>query len=175
MYFDEPINANDLPQRVAFDPIPEGWYTATATGAEIKRAKAGSGQYLNVKWAITGPTHESRSVFGRITLRNENTTAVEIGRQHLRELMDAAGLTSLTNTDQLIGVSISIKVSVSPARGDFEASNDVKGYKAMAGGPPHTTTAPPRAAPTHQPQQPQAAGTQTAPAHRNAPPWARPA
>lgn len=170
MYFDEPINANDLPQRVAFDPIPEGWYTATATSAEIKRAKAGSGQYLNIKWAITGPTHESRSVFGRITLRNENTTAVEIGRQHLRELMDAAGLTSLTNTDQLIGVSISIKVSVSPARGEFEASNDVKGYKATAGGPSHImTTSPTRAAPT----QPTAAPPQ---APRNAPPWAtRPA
>jgi hypothetical protein len=75
-------------------------------------------------------------VFGNLNIKNKSEKAESIGRAQLGELMRALGLAKLTDTDQLIGGSLSIKLDVREARTDavtgktYEASNDVKGFKA---------------------------------------------
>jgi len=86
-----------------FEPLPAGWYTAVVNGAEIKNTKAGTGQYIAVRYDITGPTHQGRVVFGNLNIKNPNPKAEEIGRQQLGELMRAIGLSTVQDTDQLIG------------------------------------------------------------------------
>jgi hypothetical protein len=111
-----------------FEPLPAGWYTAVVNGAEIKNTKAGTGQYIAVRYDITGPTHQGRVVFGNLNIKNPNPKAEEIGRQQLGELMRAIGLTTVQDTDQLIGGQLSIKLDVRESD-QYGASNDVKGYK----------------------------------------------
>lgn len=112
-FLGETFNQQDLPQdQGGFDPLPEGWYTATISGAELKDTKAMTGQYIAVKYDITGPTHQGRVVFGNLNIRNPNPKAEEIGRQQLGELMRAIGLPSVQDTDQLIGGSLQIKLTV---------------------------------------------------------------
>ena len=111
-----------------FEPLPAGWYTAIVNGAEIKNTKAGTGQYIAVRYDITGPTHQGRVVFGNLNIKNPNPKAEEIGRQQLGELMRAIGLTTVQDTDQLIGGQLSIKLDVRESE-QYGASNDVKGYK----------------------------------------------
>jgi len=127
--------AADLPQ--GNEPLPPGWYTANITQAELKSTAAGDGQYIKLRYDITGPTHQGRVVFGNLNIKNASAKAEEIGRQQLGEIMRAIGLSRVQDTDQFIGSSIQVKLEVRPARTDektgktYEATNDVKGFKAI--------------------------------------------
>ena len=125
-----------LPQSTggSYDPLPPGWYTATITGAEIKATKDGSGEYIKVRYDITGPSHQGRVVFGNLNIKNASAKAEEIGRQQLGEIMRAIGVPRLTDTDQLIGGALSIKLDVRAATDQYAAQNEVRGFKSASGG-----------------------------------------
>jgi hypothetical protein len=158
-FLGQTFDADELPQGNTYEPLPAGWYTATITAAELKPTKDGSGQYIKVRYDITGPTHQGRVVFGNLNIKNASAKAEEIGRQQLGELMRAIGLARVTDTDQLIGGSLLIKLSVRDATEQYPAQNEVKGFKAITGSVP--TFAAPAASPAA-----------AAPA-KATPPWAR--
>lgn len=130
-FLDEEFTVDTLPKSVGnFEPLPEGWYNATITGAEVKETKAGDGKYIAVKFAITGPTHQGRVVFGNLNIKNASTKAEEIGRSQLGEIMRAIGLAKVQDTDQLIGGNLGIKLTVKT--GEY-AGNEIKAFKAIGG------------------------------------------
>jgi hypothetical protein len=128
------FDAADLPQSTSsYDPLPAGWYSATINQAEVRPTKDGRGEYIRVRYDITGPTHQGRVVFGNLNIKNASTKAEEIGRQQLGEIMRAIGLSRVTDTDQLIGGQLSIKLDIRPATEQYAAQNEVRGFKAEAG------------------------------------------
>lgn len=129
----ETFNVTDLPQGTNYEVLPEGWYSSTISGAEIKSTKAGNGQYIAVQYSITGPTHQGRVVFGNLNIKNPSAKAEEIGRQQLGDLMRAIGLSSVSDTDQLIGGQLNIKLTINKSE-QYGDRNDVYGYKALLGG-----------------------------------------
>lgn len=142
-YLDQPININELPEETGggdYTPIPAGEYNATIKSADVKATSKGDGQYIKLRLDITGPTHSGRVIFANVNIRNASQQAEQIGRAQLRSIMGAIGLADLTDTDQLIGGQLVVKVAVKDARVDpatgktYEASNEVKAYKAMEGG-----------------------------------------
>jgi hypothetical protein len=162
-FLGETISVNDLPQREEagnYDPLPAGWYTANISGAELKATKAGDGQYIAVRYDITGPTHQGRVVFGNINVRNASAKAEEIGRQQLGEIMRAIGLAKVSDTDELIGGGLSIKLDIKEATADYKARNEVRGFKALEGSPTTFKAAAPASAPASGPA-------------KAAPPWAK--
>lgn len=160
-FLNQEFNVNELPVGTGgnFEPLPAGWYTVTITQADLKDTKAGGGQYIKLRYDVTGPTHQGRVVFGNLNIKNANPKAEEIGRQQLGEVMRAIGLAKVTDTDQLIGGQISIKLDVKQDA-QYGASNEVKGFRSVSG------SAAPAAA-----SMP-AAGAPAATA-KAAPPWAR--
>jgi len=171
------ISLSDLPESTsgAYDPLPAGWYTAMIAGADLQATKDGTGQYIKIKYSITGPSHQGRIVFGNLNIKNASAKAEEIGRQQLGELMRAIGLARVQDTDQLIGGQLSIKLDIRPARTDaasgntYDAQNEVKGYKAAGGG-----AAPAAAMPSFgAASQPQAQAPAAPAAASSAPPWAK--
>lgn len=141
-FLNQEFNVNDLPQGNSYDVLPEGWYTATISKADVQPTKDGTGQYIKVRYDITGPTHQGRAVFANINIRNASPKAEEIGRQHLGEIMRAIGLTKVTDSDQLIGGHLQIKVAIRPASGQYGESNEVKGFKSAGGSAPVVPSAP---------------------------------
>ena len=143
------FDVNELPQGNGgnYEPLPPGWSSATITGAELKPTKDGSGQYIRVRYDITGPSHQGRVVFGNVNIRNASAKAEEIGRQQLGEIMRATGIARVTDTDQLVGNTLQIKLDVRPADGQYAAQNEVRGFKAVSGGvvPPAAAVAAPSA------------------------------
>jgi hypothetical protein len=132
-FLNEEFNVNELPQGNGnFEPLPAGWYTATISQSELKDTKAGNGQYIKLRYDITGPTHQGRVVFGNLNIKNANPKAEEIGRQQLGDIMRAIGLAKVTDTDQLIGGQIAIKLEVKQDE-QYGASNEVKGFKSVSG------------------------------------------
>ena len=159
-FLSESIDLNELPAKTvgSFEPLPAGWYTATITQAELKDTKAGTGQYIKLRYDITGPSHQGRIVFGNLNIKNPNPKAEEIGRADLGEIMRAIGLGKVTDTDQLIGGQLGIKLAIKEDA-QYGASNEVKGYKSLSGSVAPSAT--PAAAPAH------------AAAKSAAPPWAK--
>ena len=162
-FLNEEFNVNELPQGNGnFEPLPAGWYTATISQSELKATKAGNGQYIKLRYDITGPTHQGRVVFGNLNIKNANPKAEEIGRQQLGDIMRAIGLAKVTDTDQLIGGQIGIKLEVKQDE-QYGASNEVKGFKSLSGSAaPAAAVIPAKAA----------APAPAAPA-KAAPPWAK--
>lgn len=163
-FLGQTFDANELPQGNGgnYDPLPAGWYNANITAAELKPTKDGSGQYIKVRYDITGPSHQGRVVFGNLNIKNASAKAEEIGRTELGNLMRAIGLAKVTDTDQLIGGSLSIKLDVRAATEQYAAQNEVKGFKAITGSAPTFATA---SAPAQAAAAPEASG-------KAAPPWA---
>ena len=128
------------------------------SAAEIKTTKTGTGQYIALRYDITGPTHQGRVVFGNLNIRNASPKAEEIGRQQLGDICRAIGLARVGDTDQLIGNSLMIKLDIEKSE-QYGDKNQVKGFKPVAGGAPKVVgmaASIPAAAPT-----------------KAAPPWAK--
>jgi len=159
-FLTETFDVNELPVGNAgnFEPLPAGWYTCTISQAELKETKAGNGQYIKLRYDITGPSHQGRVVFGNLNIKNANPKAEEIGRQQLGEIMRAIGLAKVADTDQLIGGQISIKLDIKQDA-QYGASNEVRGFKSVSGSVAPSVTAAPTSAPA-------ATG-------KAAPPWAK--
>jgi hypothetical protein len=159
-YLNQTFNVQELPksENGNYEPLPAGWYSASITAAEIKPTKAGTGEYISVRYDIIGPSHQGRVVFGNLNIRNPNPKAEEIGRQQLGDIMRAIGLAKVQDTDQLIGGSLLIKLVTKSADGQYDASNEIKGFKAVEG------AAMPR------PSAPAGTGAPTPPV---SPPWGR--
>ena len=158
-FLTESFDINELPvgNTGSYEPLPAGWYTATINQAELKDTKAGNGQYIKLRYDITGPSHQGRVVFGNLNIKNANPKAEEIGRQQLGDIMRAIGLAKVTDTDQLIGGQIGIKLEVKQDA-QYGASNEVKGFKSLSGSAAPAAAMPSVSAP--------AAG-------KAAPPWAK--
>ncbi len=138
----EAFDVNSLPESSGdFQPLPEGWYNATIAKAEIRDTKDKTGQYIAVRFDITGPTHQGRVVFGNVNIKNKSTQAEEIGRQALGSIMRSIGLSRVDDTDQLIGGNLQIKLSIRTQEG-YEPTNDVRSYKAIEGGAMPSASAP---------------------------------
>jgi hypothetical protein len=122
------LPVNDKPAG-NYDPVPAGAYSASITSAEARPTKDNSGQLIKVRYDITGPSHIGRVIFSNINIRNNSADSERIGRAQLGDLMRACGLKTLTSPEQLIGGQVEIQVVIRPPRGEYPASNQVKGIR----------------------------------------------
>ena len=138
----EVFSVSDAPESDNFSPIPAGWYSVRITEAELKDTKAGTGQYIKLRYDVTDGTHAGRVIFGMVTVRNPNAKAEEIGRQQLGKLMRSIGLETVSDTDQLIGGVMQVKVTIRQSE-EYGDQNEIKDWKALAGAAPSAPPAPP--------------------------------
>jgi hypothetical protein len=117
-----------------YQPLPEGTYTAEITDAQVKESKSG-GHYLNVRYDIIAPSHQGRVVYGMITINANNPKAVEIGEQQMNRLRLACGIGSLTDTNQLIGKKVQIKLKIEKSD-EYGDQNRISSWKAVDGSMP---------------------------------------
>ena len=132
------IRADELPESTGgdFAPIPAGEYTVSIASADLTPTKDGSGQYIKLKLNVIAPTHQGRVLFSNLNIRNQSAKAEEIGRQQLGAVMRAIGLSTIEDTDQLIGGVMDVKVTIKAATDQYPAGNEVKAYKPLSGAAP---------------------------------------
>lgn len=183
------FDASQVAPATALDPVPAGWYTAMMVESEMKPTADGTGHYLETVNAIIEPAeYAGRKVYDRINMQNKNPVAVEIGYKTLSAICHAVGIIQVQDSQQLHNRPFAIKVSLRPAGPGadgkmYEASNDVKGYRAAN---ERTSPAPSQVVPPPPagllaktqwapPAQAQVPPPQQAPAPQWAPPPAQPA
>jgi hypothetical protein len=139
-FLGQTYSADELPQSDrSFDLIPEGWYNAKITKADLKDTKNGTGKKIDIRYDILGPTQQGRVIFGSINIANQNPTAEKIGQQQLGEHMRAIGLARVEDTDQLIGGELQIRIKIKQpsdsdkANGYNDPKNEISGVKSVGG------------------------------------------
>ncbi len=89
-----------------FAPLPVGEYLLISDGAEVKETKNGTGEYINVKYKVLGPSNSGKFLFQMFNIKNDNKKATEIGLSQLKSYMKAAGIDTeqpLTSVHDLVG------------------------------------------------------------------------
>ncbi len=158
------FNANDVPDRQDFTPVPGGRYRIMTTASDMKPTKDGNGNYLQLEYDIQAGEHAGRKLFERLNLDNQNQTAVDIAYRTLGEICKAVGKLQITDSSELHNIAMDCDVEVEPGRPYMKngvevpgkPQNVIKRYHPVGGG----------AAATAQKQAPAQQGAAT-------PPWKR--
>lgn len=141
------FNAATVAPQEALEALPAGWYAAQIVESEMKPTSNGQGQYLQLTLQIMGGQFNGRKVRDRLNLVNANQTAVEIAYQTLSAICHATNIIQIQDTQQLHGRPMEIKVSVRAAGTgadgkNYEASNEIRGYRAIQQGQQQPMVAP---------------------------------
>jgi hypothetical protein len=169
------------------DALPKGWYVAAISKSEIKPTKDTLGSFISLEFEVLDPEKfKGRKVFANLNIKNANQSTVDIAYQDLSAICHATGVLQLSNTAQLHGIPMKVRLKVRKGDGQYDDSNDITAYKNQAEdvgelGPlegaaapaaakqagswtPPATAAAPAAAPAQAWAPPAAAPAQAAPA-----------
>ena len=129
------FNASAVAPQATFTPIPAGIYTTMITDSEVKPTKSGGEMAVFTLQVVDGE-HRGRKVFARINTKNHSAEAERIGQSQLSALCHAVGVLELSDTAQLHGKPVRVKVKI---RKDdtYGDSNEVSGYEAVNGAVAH--------------------------------------
>ena len=152
------VSLSDEPSQ--HDTIPEGLYKAVIIDSEMKPTKKGTGHYLELKFEVIDNQYAGKWIRARLNLDNKSQKAVEIAQRDLSSICRAIGKQAIGDSEELHHKPMMIKVTIQPANGEYDASNEIKAYSPVdqlqAVATPAAATAP---APTVAPEPtPAAAG-----------------
>ncbi len=153
------FDASQVAPSVAPEAKPAGWYPCMMTASEMKPTKDASGAYLECELTILAPPeYAGQKFFDRLNLQNNNPQAVEIAFKTLSAICHAAGVIQVADSAVLHNRPLQVKVNLRPAGvgadgKQHDATNEVKGYKALDGAVPqavaHAPAIPPPPPPAY--------------------------
>jgi len=162
------FDANTVEPNGIYEPVPTGWYKVSIVTSEMKQTKNGDGQYLQIEMEILEGEYENRKLWDRLNLMNPNQQAVDIAQRTLSAICHSIGVMTVSDSEQLHGKPMLARAVFVPAKGDYDAKNDIKGYKPIVATVPGTGTGAPRPAAASAPSR-TAAPRPTAPPPSRAP------
>lgn len=130
------LNFNGTNQEAMDDysVIPAGVYNAQIVKSEIVSTRDKKGTLLKLQYKVIDGEFKGRIVFGQYNLKNENQQAVEISRKQIKTICDAVGKPDgFSDTNEIHGIPIQIKVGIRPAQGNYAEQNEIKYYDKYKG------------------------------------------
>jgi hypothetical protein len=121
----------------SFEIFAAGPQPMEFTETDIIPTKAGTGKLLKYKLRITQGDLEDRLVFGQMNLQNPNPVATKIGQEEFRAAREVTGVLEPEDTQDLHFKEFVGYVKVTPAKGDYDAKNEIdwgKTYKIFTDG-----------------------------------------
>lgn len=114
----------------SFEPLPNGPYEVEITDADLVELKSGNGTGLKIEYTVVSPeAYEGRKIWQNLNIRHTNEQAEQIAQSQLSSLCRAVGIGVLNETEDLFGKMLRVGVKIRPAKGDYQASNDITGYE----------------------------------------------
>ena len=129
------FNAAEVEPQQSFDALPPGRYEVIITDSEMKDTKAGTGQYLQLTFSVTGGQHDGRKLWSRLNLVNPNQTAVGIAERELSAICHCVGIITPSDSEELHDRPLIVDViqELNPMTG--QQTNRIKGYAQANGAP----------------------------------------
>ena len=167
------FNASEHEPARAIDILPNGWYNAEITDAEVLACKGvGNNERVSIEYTVIDGDHKGRKVWDSINHNHSKAQTQEIGQRELSAVCHATGVMQLSSAAggvaQFVGKMLQIKVGTGKTTAAYpDPKNEVKGRKALAnaannGGAGQSP--PPFAQPAAQETPPFASPTQAPPA-----------
>lgn len=112
--------------------FPAGDYRCTVENMKLEMNTAETIKNLNVRLSIVDGDLAGKKIFARHPVGTTRTddgmkTAVGMGLDRVKELGTACGVGG-SNLAPCIGQEVIVRLSVTPAKGNFDEQNDVKKY-----------------------------------------------
>jgi hypothetical protein len=127
------FDATQVAPQTPFEVIPAGKYKVHVSDSDMRPTKDGNGQYLWLELEILDGDCKGRKLFDRLNLVNNNQQAVDIAQRALSALCHATGKLAVSDSQDLHFIPVLATVRVRAAANGYEASNEVRGYEAVAG------------------------------------------
>ena len=134
------FDATQVAPSQSFDPLPPGWYAMRITECEMVESPTADAM-VKLKFEIDETEHpefHNRCVFQNLCINHpESQKAREIANRSLSAICHAVGKLQVADTDDLLGLSLRVKLKVRPASTSekdgktYDAGNDVTGYKPL--------------------------------------------
>lgn len=168
------FDAQSVAPNSAFDPLAPGWYHVKIVDSETKPVNPPkTGSYLALTLEVIEGPSAGRKLFHNLNLENENPIAVRIAYEQLSAICYVTGRVRCEDSQELHGIPFQVKVTVRAAQGNYDASNDIKGFRNSQGiDPKDIATGNGGAAAPGAPAAPSAPGAPSAPAAPPPPPAA---
>ena len=125
----QPFDATTVEPNTGPPPaMPTDWYNVMITESEMKQTKQGDGGYLEIVLKVLDGPHAGRLAWDRLNLYNPNPVAVEIAQKTLSAICHAVNVFQVQDSVVLHGIPMMARIVYKPAEGQYDESNDVKGY-----------------------------------------------
>lgn len=113
------------------DTLPAGWYGIIISDAEIKAAKSAANNMRCelTHTVITGP-YAGRTFRDGQNVVHSSAKTQKIGLGFMASLCNSIGVGGIQDLTQLLNRPLSVSVREVPAEGQYDAKNEVRGYKA---------------------------------------------
>lgn len=123
------FDSTDVPDADPFEVLPDNTMVpAVLDKSEMKPTNKGDGHYLSLEFVVIEGKYEGRRFFDRLNLDNPNEQAVKIAERALSALCHATGQLKVSDSDELHGIPVLLKLGIDPAKGEFPARNKIKTY-----------------------------------------------
>ncbi len=116
-----------------FSPIPVGDYLAEITKSTMETTKNGKGQYLKLEYKVLAGEHAGRVFWSNLNLVNDNAQTVEIAQKELATICKAAGKVVISDSGELHGIPMMVKLGIKKGDGQYLDQNTVKNYAVAEG------------------------------------------
>jgi hypothetical protein len=134
------FDASTVAPQAVSGPIPAGTYLAHCIESDVKPLNSGNGTGLKMTFEVIDGQYKGRRVWENLNIQHTNEDAQRIAQSQLSALCHAVNVIKLEDTAALHFKPVKIKVVVREAQGQYQASNNIKGYES-AGSTPVTFVA----------------------------------
>lgn len=153
------FDASAVAPQITNGVLPAGTYLAHVTESDIRPLASGNGEGLKLTLEIIDGQYKGRRVWDNMNIQHTSETTQRIAQAQLSALCHAVNVIKLEDTSALHYKPVRIKVTVREAQGNYQESNNIKGYESASGAMPSPT--------------PVADAPAAAPATSKAPAWAK--
>ena len=130
------FDASTVAPQAVTGPIPAGTYLAHCTESDVGPLKSGNGTGLKMTFEILDGQYKGRRVWENLNIQHTNEDTQRIAQSQLSALCHAVNVIKLEDTAALHFKPVKIKVVVREAQGQYQASNNIKGYESAGGATP---------------------------------------
>jgi hypothetical protein len=127
------FDASKVTPQASNGPVPAGTYLAHITESDVQPLKSGKGTGLKLTFEIIDGPHKGRRIWDNLNIQHEIEETQRIAQSQLSSLCHAVNVIKLQDTAALHLKPVTIKVVVREAQGQYQASNNIKGYESAGG------------------------------------------
>jgi hypothetical protein len=129
------FDASTVAPQAVSGPIPAGTYLAHCIESDVKPLNSGNGTGLKMTFEVIDGQYKGRRVWENLNIQHTNEDAQRIAQSQLSALCHAVNVIKLEDTAALHFKPVKIKVVVREAQGQYQASNNIKGYESAGSTP----------------------------------------